>query len=202
VTLSVLAINCTLKRAPQHSSTNKLLREVLAQFAKYGVSGEIVLASDFNIMPGVLHNEGPGDDWPEVLEKIRACDILVIGTPIWLGQISSVAKRICERMDAFLEDVDLRHRMLSFGKVAAVAVVGNEDGAHRVSANLFQALNDAGFSLAPSAVTYWVGEAMGDKNYVDLEHAPRKTAQATEMMVLNSIHLAGILKQSNYPGKS
>src|ERR1700742_5032156 len=199
--VSVLMINCSLKQQAQRSSTNRLLRQVVEQFEKYGASCEVLLASDYNILPGVEHNEGKGDQWPEILEKIRACNVLMLGTPIWLGQPSSIAKRVCERMDAFLDDTDNKKRMLSYGKVACVAVVGNEDGAHHCSAELYQALNDVGFTIAPGAVTYWVGEAMGDTNYVDLDRVPRKTAEATEMMVLNTVHLAGLLKRSPFPGK-
>src|ERR1700759_710878 len=159
--LNVLAINCTLKQAPQRSSTNRLLREIVEQFEKHDAECEVLLATGFDIRPGVEHDEGEGDEWPSILDKIRACDVLIIGTPIWLGQPSSVAKRVCERMDAFLDDTDDRNRMLSYGKVACVAVVGNEDGAHHCSAELYQALNDVGFSLAPAALSYWVGEAMG-----------------------------------------
>lgn len=199
--LRALAINCTLKAGRKVSSTDKLLKEVFEQLEKYDVDGEIVRAADYNILPGVEHDEGEKDDWPAILKKIRATDILILGTPIWLGQPSSIAKRVCERMDAFFDDTDENKRMLSYGKVAAVAVVGNEDGAHHVSAELYQALNDVGFSFAPAAITYWVGLAMGDENYVNLEHAPRKTAEATEMMVLNAVHLANLLKSRPFPGK-
>jgi multimeric flavodoxin WrbA len=200
--LTALAINCTLKAGRKQSSTEKLLKEVLAQLERHDVEGELLRAADYNILPGVEHDEGRGDDWPGILAKIRAADIFVLGTPIWLGQPSSIAKRVCERMDAFLDDTDANKRMISYGKVALVAVVGNEDGAHHVSAELYQALNDVGFSLAPAALTYWVGVAMDDKNYVDLEHAPRKTAEATEMMVLNAVHLATLLKSRPFPGKT
>lgn len=199
--LRALAINCTLKAGPKVSSTDKLLKEVFEQLKKHDVEGEIIRAADYNILPGVKHDEGDRDDWPAILEKVRATDIFILGTPIWLGQPSSIAKRVCERMDAFLDDTDENKRMLSYGKVAAVAVVGNEDGAHHVSAELYQALNDVGFSFAPAALTYWVGLAMGYENYVDLEHAPRKTAEATEMMVLNAVHLASVLKTRPFPGK-
>jgi multimeric flavodoxin WrbA len=198
--LTALAINCTLKAGRKVSSTDKLLREVLAQLEKCDVTGEIVRGADFNIAPGVRHDEGDGDEWPKILAKIRAADILILGTPIWMGQPSSIVKRVCERMDAFFGDTDEAKRMPAYGKVAAVAVVGNEDGAHHVAAELFQALNDVGFSLAPSAVTYWVGEAMGDVNYVDLKHAPRKTAEATRMLASNTAHLARLLKAQTYPG--
>ena len=199
--LSVLMINCSLKHQAQRSSTNRLLRQVVEQFEKHDALCEVLLASAYNISPGVEHNEGEGDQWPEILEKIRSCNVLIIGTPIWLGQPSSIAKRVCERMDAFLDDTDNKKRMLSYGKVACVAVVGNEDGAHHCSAELYQALNDVGFTLAPAALTYWVGEAMGDTNYVDLDRVPRKTAEATEMMVLNTLHLAQLLARSPFPGK-
>lgn len=201
MTWQVLMLNCSLKRQAQRSSTNRLLRQIAEQFEKHNARCEILLVSDYAIHPGVEHNEGEGDEWPIILKKIRACNILVIGTPIWLGQPSSVAKRVCERMDAFLDDTDGQKRMLSYGKVACVAVVGNEDGAHHCSAELYQALNDVGFTLAPAAVTYWVGEAMGDTNYVDLDRVPRKTAEATDTMVLNTMHLCELLKRSPFPGK-
>ncbi|MBV9558787.1 MAG: hypothetical protein JO254_17115 [Pseudolabrys sp.] len=90
--------------------------------------------------------------------------------------------------------------MPSYDKVALVAVVGNEDGAHHCSAEIFQSLNDTGFSLPPNAVTYWVGEAMGDKDYKDFKRSPKVTTDATKMMVSSGIHLARLLKSRGYPG--
>src|SRR3546814_7716715 len=87
--------------------------------------------------------------------------MLVFGTPVWLGQPSSIAKRVLERMDAFLSETDDQGRMPSYSKVAVVAIVGNEDGAHAISAQLFQALNDVGWPISAVAACYWVGEAMG-----------------------------------------
>jgi multimeric flavodoxin WrbA len=145
------------------------LGEALAEFKKLGVEGEIVRVANLEIKPGVTSDEGDGDEWPELRRKILDADILLLGTPIWLGQPSSVVKRVLERMDAFLEETDDNSRMPSYGKVAAVAVVGNEDGAHHCHAELYQALNDVGFTLAPGAGTYWVGEAMGSKDYKDLK---------------------------------
>ena len=90
--------------------------------------------------------------------------------------------------------------MRTYGKVGAAVVVGNEDGAHHVSSQLFQALNDVGFSLAPNAVSYWVGEAMQQKDYKDLEEKSEKTEYATTLMVRNAVHLAKFLKEQQYPG--
>lgn len=199
--LKAVALNCTLKSGTEKSSTDKLLQEVLEAFADFDVEGEILRLANFNIKPGVKSDEGSGDAWPKILEKIFAADILLLGTPIWMGQPSSVAKRAVERLDALFDDKDDQGRMKTYNKVAAIAVVGNEDGAHHVSAEMFQALNDVGFSLAPNAVTYWVGEAMGDKNYIDLKHVPRNVADATRMLASNTAHLAHMLKSQGYPGK-
>lgn len=197
--LQALVLNCTLKRSPQRSSTGKLLQEVCDDLKRHRVHSEIVRVADLDILPGVRSDEGPGDHWPGLRQKIVAADILVLGSPIWLGQPSSVAKRVLERLDAFLGETDERGHMPSFGKVAAVAVVGNEDGAHHVAAELFQALNDVGFTLAASAATYWVGEAMGKVDYQDLPQRPSKTAEATRALAATAAHLARVLKANAYP---
>jgi multimeric flavodoxin WrbA len=201
MSLKALALNCTLKIGDEKSSTDRLLEEVLEALRAFDVEGEILRVANHNIKPGVKSDEGRGDAWPAVLKKIFASDILILGTPIWMGQPSSIAKRVIERLDAQFDDKDDQGRMKTYNKVAAVAVVGNEDGAHHVSAEMFQALNDVGFSIAPSAVTYWVGEAMGDKNYIDLKRTPRKVSDATKMLASNTAHLAHMLKSQGYPGK-
>ena len=198
--LKVLALNCTLKGGDAPSSTDKLLNEILAELSPYGGAGEIVRVADLTIKPGVTSDEGEGDEWPMLRQKVIACDLLVIGTPIWLGQPSSVAKRVLERLDAFLDETDDKGRMPSFGKVAMVAVVGNEDGAHHVHAEIYQALNDVGFTLAATAGTYWVGEAMGSTDYKDLRKPYEPTVEATRLMAANAAHLAGLLKRNPYPG--
>lgn len=199
--LAVLALNCTLKSSPARSSTDKLLRQLLDAFREYDAAGEIVRVADLNIKPGVSADEGKGDEWPALRERVIACDILVIGSPIWLGQPSSIAKRVLERMDAFLDERDDMQRMPSYGKVGMAAVVGNEDGAHHVSAEVCQALAEVGFTIPTGGVTYWVGEAMGDKNYVDLKKTPKAVAEWTPVLASNAAHLAKLLKASRYPGR-
>ncbi|HEY3789653.1 MAG TPA: hypothetical protein VGL71_12405, partial [Urbifossiella sp.] len=103
--------------------------------------------------------------------------------------------------DAFLDETDKQDRMPSYGKVACCAIVGNEDGAHHCSAEIFQALNDVGFTLPANGMTYWVGEAMADVDYKDLKKPYKKTVNATQMMVRNAVHLAELLKAETYPGK-
>lgn len=199
--LKVFGFNCSLKNsAGERSSTDVLMRQVFDALAQHGATGDFVRAVDHNIKPGVRSDEGEGDDWPELRKRVLAADILVIGSPIWLGQPSSVAKRVLERMDAFLGETDGRGRMPSYGKVAIVAVVGNEDGAHHVAAEVLQALLEVGFSAPPGGVTYWVGEAMGSKEYKDFRTPPEEVAKWTPMLASNTAHLARLLKARQFPG--
>jgi multimeric flavodoxin WrbA len=201
VTLHACLLNCSLKRSTEPSSTQRLLEEVGAELRDHGVEVRPTLhLADLDIRPGVTSDEGDGDAWPEIRRAILDSEILVMGSPVWMGQPSSVAKRALERMDAFLSETDDEGRMPSYGQVAIVAVVGNEDGAHHVSAELYQALSDVGFTLAPNAVTYWVGEAMQSTDYKDLSETPEQTAGTTATAVRNSVHLASFLQASPFPG--
>ena len=199
-TLSAIGLNCTLKAGSDPSSTDLLVGQVLDELKGHGVEVEApVRVADLDIKPGVTSDEGEGDDWPDLRRSVLATDILVFGTPIWLGQPSSVAKRVAERMDAFLGETDDGGRMPSYGKVAVVAVVGNEDGAHHVSAELYQALGDVGFTIPANATTYWVGEAMQSTDYRDLDKAPDAVTSTTAQVARNAIHLAQLLSTSGYP---
>jgi multimeric flavodoxin WrbA len=200
--LKILAFNCSLKstEGKEKSSTDSLLDQLLEELRKLGAEGEVVRAIDHNIKPGVQSDEGEGDAWPGLRERVIGADILIIATPIWLGQPSSVAKRVMERMDAFLDETDSKGRMPSYGKVAIVVVVGNEDGAHHVGAELFQALIEVGFTIPPGGMTYWVGEAMGSKEYKGLLKTPKAVADWNPMLASNAVHLARLLKHKDYPG--
>jgi len=200
--LKALALNCTLKpEGGEPSSTDAMIAVLKKAFAGQGVGlTETVRVSALDIRPGVTSDEGDGDQWPGLREKILAHDILLFGGPIWLGQISSIAKRVLERMDAFLDETDERGRMPSYGKVAVAAIVGNEDGAHGSSAQLFQALNDVGWTIPAVAACYWVGEAMGSTDFRDLKRTPEKVEETARMVAGNAAHLAALLKAKPYPG--
>ncbi|HET6654420.1 MAG TPA: NAD(P)H-dependent oxidoreductase [Nocardioides sp.] len=198
--LTALVLNCTLKPAPTASSSEVLGREVLDALAEHQVSGDLVRVIDEQVKFGVQTDEGDGDGWPRIRERMLASDILVIATPIWLGQPSAVCKMVLERLDAELSETDDEGRMLTFGKVGCLAVVGNEDGAHHVTAEVYQALSDVGFTVPANGVTYWVGEAMQGTDYQDKDPRPEKTAQTTKTLAANAAHLARLLKGSPYPG--
>lgn len=199
--LKAFALNCSLKRSGEGdpSSTDKMIADLFEALAPHGVTGDSARAADSDIRPGVLSDMGHGDEWPTLRARVLAADIFILGTPIWLGQPSSIAKRVLERMDAFLSETDDRGQMPAAGKVALVAVVGNEDGAHHCHAACFQALNDVGFTIAANAGVYWVGEAMQSTNYVDLDRMPDKVASTLSMAAANAAHIARMLRQQRYP---
>ncbi|MFD6418694.1 flavodoxin family protein [Streptomyces sp. NPDC060194] len=197
--MRVLSLVCTLTPSPKPSSSQLLAEQVGVEFTELGAEVETVRVVDHDVRPGVGLDMGGGDAWPALREKVMAADVLVLATPIWLGHPSSVCQRVLERLDAELSETDDEGRLLTYGKVAAVAVVGNEDGAHKVSADLFQALNDVGFSLAPGAVTYWVGEAMQGTDFQDLDETPESVTGTTRTLAVNSHQLATLLRQHPYP---
>ena len=202
--LSAIALNCTLKRSGSTpSSTDKMIGLIEGELRKLGVEvRQTIRIADHDIKPGVSSDEGEGDEWPQIRKQVLDCDILVFGTPIWLGQMSSLAKRVIERMDAFLSETDSKGRTPSFGKIAVVGVVGNEDGAHHVAATLFQALNDVGWTIAAGASDYWVGEAMQKVDFKDLAKVPEPVSRDATMLAANAVHLATMLKDNPYPGIS
>lgn len=200
--LKALPINCTLKADPkQASSTDAMIKVLQKAFEKKDVAiSDTVRVAALNIKSGVTSDEGDGDEWPQLRSQILAHDILIFGGPIWMGQIGSVAKRVLERMDAFLDETDDHGRMPSYGKVAVAAIVGNEDGAHFSSAQLFQSLNDVGWTIPAVAACYWVGEAMGATDFKDLKSTPRMVSKTANMVASNAAHLANLLKAKPYPG--
>ncbi len=199
--LTATAINCSLSAKGRQTSTDAMLGVLTEHFADEDVTvSHPIRIAAHDVKWGVRSDEGDGDAWPAIREQILGADILIFGTPIWMGQPSSVAKLVLERMDAFLEETDDRGRMPSYSKVAVAAIVGNEDGAHHVCSQLFQALNDVGWTIPAVAGCYWVGEAMGSRDFKDLEHRPRMVSKTAKMVAANAAHLARLLKASPYPG--
>lgn len=197
--LRALALCCTLKKSPASSSSDLIAREILTALADHDVDGNVVRVVDYDVRFGVSIDEGDGDAWPKIRAKLMAADILVMATPIWMGQPSSVIKMVLERLDAELSETDEQGRLSTYGKVAVLGVVGNEDGAHHVTAEVFQALNDVGFTIPAAGGTYWVGEAMQKTDYDQAGPKPDTTGAATKTLAANAAHLARLLKSSQYP---
>ncbi|MGW0247244.1 flavodoxin family protein [Nocardia goodfellowii] len=196
---TALALVCTLQKSPAESSSQLIARHALDALADSDVKGEILRVVDYDVHPGVSADEGDGDQWPEIRKRILAADIVLVATPTWVGHMSSVAQRVLERLDAELSETDDAGRPSMVGKVGIAAVVGNEDGAHKIVADLFQALNDIGFSVPAQGCTYWNGEAMGSTDYRDLDSVPDQVATTTKAMARNAAHLARLLNTEGYP---
>ncbi len=193
--LRALALVCSLKPSPAPSSSALIAEQLCENLRDAGVKTESLRMVDYAIAPGVEADMGGGDEWPKIRQRILDCDIVVLATPVWVGHPSSIAQRVLERLDAELSNTDDEGRPVMVGKVAAVAVVGNEDSAHKVVADMFQGLNDIGFSIPSQGCTYWNGEAMQSKDYNDLDEVPEAIAKTTAAAARNAAHLAAVLRR-------
>ena len=167
--LRALALNCTLKPSPEPSNTAALAQVVLDGLAAHGVRTEMIRVADHVVDPGVVSEAvSDGDEWPMLRSKIVDADILIVATPTWLGQQSSVCQRVLERMDAMLSETYDDGRPLAYDRVAGVVVTGNEDGAHHIIGVVSQMLIDIGYTIPGQAWTYWnKGPGPGDEVYLN-----------------------------------
>lgn len=198
MSLRALALVCSLKPSPAPSSSALIAEHVFATLRDQEVLCEAVRCVDLDIAPGVEADMGGNDQWPQIRGRVLNADILLVSTPVWLGHPSSVTQRVLERLDAELSNKDDQGRPVMAGKVAIVSVVGNEDGAHKTVADVFQALNDIGYSIPAQGCTYWNGAAMQSTDYNDLDEVPEAVAAATAAAARNAAHLARVLQQSAY----
>jgi multimeric flavodoxin WrbA len=165
--MRALILNCTLKHSPETSNTEALARVVMEALEGDGIDTDLVRVVDHDVKPGVSTDEGDGDEWPAIHEKILAAEILIVATPTWLGRPASVSQRALERMDAMLSEEDADGRPVAYNRVAGVIVTGNEDGAHHVISEITGGLIDIGFTIPGQAWTYWNrGPGPGD-SYLD-----------------------------------
>jgi multimeric flavodoxin WrbA len=168
--MKALIINCTLKPSPAFSNTGSLIKKAEDQLKEAGVKTEVIRLVDYNVKPGNNSDEGKGDDWPKILKKILACDIFIIGAPIWMGNLASTAQRVIERLDAiFHEDgfTNDKGQFITYNKVGGCLITGNEDGAHACAAQVLWSMQELGFTIPPNVNAYWVGMAGGGEDYVE-----------------------------------
>jgi multimeric flavodoxin WrbA len=197
--LSALILNCTLKRSPAPSNSEALARVVGEALVQGGATYEVIRIVDHVVHPGVSTDEGDGDEWPRIHEKILAAEILVLATPIWMGQPSSVSKRVIERMDAMLSETDAEGRPVAFNRVAGFVVTGNEDGAHHVVAELAQGLFDIGYTVPGQSSTYWhLGPGPGP-DYLDDTRGHEWSHQTGRNAAANLIAVATALREHGMP---
>lgn len=195
--MRALILNCTLKPSPADSNTQQLADVVGAELTKHGVEVESVRVVDHRIEPGV--ETDMGDDWTAIHDKLLASEILVVASPTWLGSLSSVAKRVLERMDAMLSETDDEDRPVAWNRVAGVVVTGNEDGAHHVINEVSGALNEVGYTIPGQAWTYWNSGPGPGPDYSDTDHGHEFSAKTAATMASNLVAVATALAKQPIP---
>jgi len=197
--MRALVLNCTLKRSPAESNTDALADVVVDALEQSGVEVERLRVVDHDVKPGVTSNEGDGDQWPAIRERILAAEILVMATPTWVGKPSSVAQRVVERLDAMLSETDDEGRPVAYNRVAGFVVTGNEDGAHHVIAELAGALIDVGFTVPGQAWTYWnMGPGPGP-SYTETDHGHQWSHSTGRAAAANLVAVARALQAEPMP---
>jgi multimeric flavodoxin WrbA len=201
--LSALFVNCTLKRSPELSHTQGLMNASIAIMTANGVSVETVRAVDHDIARGVqpdmTEHGWEVDEWPAIQEKVMAADILVVGTPIWLGDKSSMCTTVIERLYASSSVLNDQGQYAYYGSVGGTIITGNEDGIKHCAMNILYSLQHIGYTIPPQADAGWIGEAGPGPSYLDAEsHATENdfTNRNTTFMAWNLMHLARMLKDA------
>jgi len=201
--LSALFLNCTLKRSPELSHTEGLIRISRQIMEKNGVSVEELRPVDYDIAPGVwpdMKEHGwEKDDWPEINEKVKKANILVISSPIWLGEKSSVCTRVIERLYSTSSDLNEAGQYAYYGRVGGCLITGNEDGVKHCSMNILYSLQHLGYAIPPQADAGWIGEAGPGPSYLDPgSGGPENdfTNRNTTFMTWNLMHLARLINDS------
>lgn len=201
--LRALFLNCTLKRSPERSHTQGLIDASMAIMRAQGVQAEVVRPVDLRIAAGVqpdmTESGWEHDDWPQLYRKVEAADILVLCTPIWLGDKSSVCKSVIERLYAMSALQNEKGQYVFYGKVGGCLITGNEDGAKRCAADLLYSLQHVGYTIPPQADAAWVGEAGPGPSYLDPESGGPEnefTQRNTTFMTWNLVHVARMLRDA------
>ncbi|WP_199502067.1 flavodoxin family protein [Mucilaginibacter conchicola] len=196
-----MIINCTLKRSPNFSNTGALAEKAAQQLREQGIETEIIRLNDYQVLTGNTSDEGEGDEWPQILEKIKACDIFIIATPIWMGHLASTSQKVIERLDAVFRDENLMDKdtgqYMPYNKVGGCLITGNEDGAHSCAAQVLWSLQEVGFTIPPNVNAYWTGKAGGEQDYVEAGgERYLYTNKSLRYMTGNLAFMAKLLKEN------
>lgn len=201
--LSALYINCTLKSTGELSHTEGLMKKSIAIMKKHKVKVEMMRAVDFDIAPGVQHDMTKHgfekDDWTKIFKKVMKADILILGTPIWLGEKSSVCSRVVERLYTESGKTNEFGQYIYYGKTGGCIITGNEDGIKHCGMNILYSLQHLGYAIPPQADAGWIGEAGPGPSYLDEDSGGEEnefTQRNTTFMTWNLMHLASMLKEN------
>lgn len=204
--LNALFLNCTLKQNPQHSHTEDLMNNSKSIMEANEVSVEMLRPVDYELPPGVspdMSEDGYGlDEWIEIQRKVLDSEILIIGSPIWLGEKSSVCKKVIERLYAYSSKTNDKNQYIYYGRVGGCFITGNEDGIKSCSRSILFALQHIGYTIPPQADSGWIGEAGPGPSYGDegddgpVGYDNKYTQRTTEFLTWNLLHLARMLKDN------
>ncbi len=199
--LKALILNCTLKPSPTVSNTSALIAKAIEEYKSLRVVVEELRVRDYDVKFGVSNDEGDGDEWPKIYQKIKECNILVIATPIWFGVRGSVCQMVLERLDGSYADGDANTGQYPlYNKVGACIVTGNEDGAHDICANTLFNLTHLGCTIAPNSDSYWVGDAGPGPSYIEAGGDKHLyTNRTIRYLVHNSTYMAELLVKNPIP---
>ncbi|RHW43537.1 flavodoxin family protein [Neobacillus notoginsengisoli] len=203
MSLKALVLNCSLKDSTQPSNTRGLINEIVKIFDKNGVETEVLRMADYSIGFGITNEAvNDHDQWPEIFEKVKQADILLLGSPIWLGEQSSLATLVVERLYGGSSLPNEKGQYIYYNKVGGVVVTGNEDGAKNVSSYLIYSLSHIGFTIPPNVDTYWVGEAGPGPSFIEAKGNQNEfTMQHAKTTAYNLVHFARLLKEHPIPAE-
>lgn len=213
--LSAIYINCTLEKSPRESHTQKLINLSKGIMERENVSVDMIRLIDHDVphgmYPDMTSYGWDNDEWPELFKRIINADILVVATPIWLGEKSSVAKKLIERLDAMSSKTNEKGQYIFYGKAGGCLITGNEDGAKHCAMGILYSLQHIGYTIPPQADAGWIGEAGPGPSYGDTTYNEEKidppmgfdsdfTNKNTTFLTYNLLHQASMLKRTNgYP---
>jgi multimeric flavodoxin WrbA len=201
MSLKAIFLNCTLKPSPEASNTEVLIDKAMRLFREIGVESQVIRIVDKKVAFGNTSDEGDGDEWPSILEEIKKSDILILASPIWLGDKSAVCKMVIERIDGSTSEQDPEKGQYPlYNKVGGALVTGNEDGGKKVCSEILFSLNHSGCTIPPNSMAYWVGEAGPGPSYVEAGGEKHLfTNQNLRYMVHNLTFSAKLLRDHPIP---
>ncbi len=200
--IKALILNASLKSSEEESNTGYMAKEVADILKQEEAEVEIIRLADYHIAFGIDTDMGGDDQWPEIYEKVKEADIVMIGTPLWIGEKSSLATLAMERLYGGSSDTNDKGQAIYYNKVGGVLITGNEDGAKQAAASVLYGLSHIGFTVPPNVDAYWVGEAGPGPSYIEAEGYKSEFTQShIQMLAYNTLHLAKILKENPIPAK-
>ncbi|WP_411844280.1 flavodoxin family protein [Salinicoccus sp. HZC-1] len=199
MTLKALYLNTSLKHGDEQSNTEALMRKSMEILKNEGVETEFLRVSDYNIKAGMSPDMGNRDQWPMIFDKIIGSDIIIMGTPVWNGQKSSIASLVMERIYAQSSETAENGQSKYYNKVFGAIATGNEDGAKEAGASILSRMANIGFTIPPNTLAYWVGDAGPGPSYIEAGQDNEFTKKQTKMLSYNLVHMARILKNNPIP---